>query len=59
MKPSDELLLDLASRHLGLETLVERRSDSLDFHTVSVWGVRAALSEDYCLGVEAGRRRTP
>lgn len=45
-------LEQIAARHLFIETLATRRSDSLDFHEVSVWGVKAALKEAY----EAGRR---
>ena len=33
----------IAAEHLGIETLEARRRDSLDFHEVSVWGVKAAL----------------
>ncbi len=43
---------EIAARHLGIETLTTRRSDSLDFHDVAVWCVKAALEEAY----EAGRR---
>ena len=48
----DVLLLDLARKHFLLETLETRNSDSLDFHDVAVWAIRAALEEAY----EAGRR---
>ena len=61
MMPREEQLTDWAYRHLGIETLRERRSDSLDFHTVSVWGVRAALLEAYRQGftdAQAGRVET-
>jgi hypothetical protein len=33
----------IAKEHLQIETLETRLSDSLDFHDVSVWGVRDAL----------------
>jgi hypothetical protein len=46
------LLTDIARRHLFIETLVTRNSDSLDFHNVSVWGVEAALREAYRQGGE-------
>ena len=51
MMPREEQLTEWAFRHLGIETLRERRSDSLDFHTVSVWGVRSALLDAYAQGV--------
>jgi len=35
-------LAQIAREHLHIETLETRRSDSLDFHDVSVWGVKAA-----------------
>jgi len=47
------LLTDIAQRHLFIETLVTRNSDSLDFHNVSVWGVEAALREAYRQGAKA------
>jgi Family of unknown function (DUF6900) len=46
----------IARRHLRLVTLETRNSDSLDFHDVSVWGVRAALAEAYKAGFEAGKK---
>jgi len=47
-----QTLEQIAARHLEIETLAIRRSDSLDFHEVAVWGVKAALEEAY----KAGRR---
>jgi hypothetical protein len=44
------LLTHIARRHLFIETLVTRNSDSLDFHNVPVWGVDAALREAYWQG---------
>ena len=40
----------IASEHLHIETLEERKSDSLDFHECSVWGIQAALEAAYELG---------
>lgn len=48
----DALLLEIAERHLFLETLETRMSDSLDFHDHAVWAVRSALEAAF----EAGRR---
>ncbi len=48
--PAD-LLADIAQKHLFIETLEERKSDSLDFHEVSVWGVQAALEAAYAAGL--------
>ena len=44
----DELFTQIAQQHLNIETLVERKSDSLDFHDVAVWSVRDALEAAYC-----------
>ena len=57
----ERILLDIAQRRLHLETLETRRSDSLDFHEVSVWGVKAALEEAFAAGKRAARRnpKTP
>jgi hypothetical protein len=52
--PAD-LLAGIAHKHLFIETLEERKSDSLDFHEVSVWGVQAALEAAYAAGLAAAR----
>jgi hypothetical protein len=48
----DALLLQIAERHLFLETLETRHWDSLDFNEHAVWAVRSALEAAF----EAGRR---
>ncbi len=48
----DKQIAEIAKRILDLETLEERKSDSLDFHEVAVWTIKRALEEAY----EAGRR---
>jgi len=48
----DTLLLEIAERHLFVETLETRNSDRLDFHEHAVWAIRSALEAAY----EAGRR---
>lgn len=48
------LLTKIALDHLFIETLVTRNSDRLDFHEVSVWGVKSALMAAY----EAGKQAT-
>lgn len=47
-----KILGGIAKRHLAIPTLKSRRSNSLDFHTVSVWSVAAALDA----AVDAGKR---
>lgn len=48
----DQLLTEIAKKHLSLETLETRNSDSLDFHDVAVWAIKDALQEAY----EAGKQ---
>ena len=47
----DALILEIAKRQFFIETLETRERDSLDFHDVPVWAIRAALEEAF----EAGR----
>jgi hypothetical protein len=42
----------IAKKVLGIETLEERKHDSLDFHELSVWQIREALLEAYYAGIE-------
>lgn len=44
------LLTRIAQEHLLIDTLETQNSDSLDFHDVSVWGVREALIAAYQAG---------
>ena len=43
-------LTKIAQEHLFIDTLEEQKSDRLDFHDVSVWGVEAALLAAYQAG---------
>ena len=51
----DSLLMEIAERHLFLETLETRNSDSLDFHDTAVWAIRSALEAAFEAGRCAGR----
>ena len=42
----------IALDHLFIETMETRHSDRLDFHDVSVWGIKSALEAAF----EAGRK---
>jgi hypothetical protein len=54
-----ELLLEsIALDHLFIETLQTRHRDSLDFHDVSVWGVKSALQAAYEAGLKAAQTKT-
>jgi len=46
-KRMQKALEQIAPEHLGIETLTARKRDCLDFHEVSVWGVKAALEAAY------------
>lgn len=48
----EALIAKIAAEHLDIETLETRSGDQLDFHNVSVWGLRAALEAAF----EAGRK---
>ena len=53
--PSEALLLEIAVKHLRLDTLETRNSDGLDFHDVAVWSIRAALEAAFVAGQAATR----
>ncbi len=55
----DQLLARIALDHLFIETLATRNRDSLDFHDVSVWGVKSALVAAYQAGLAAGQSTAP
>lgn len=50
----DQIFALIAEKHLFIETLETRNSDSLDFHDVAVWNVRHALEAAFKAGVELG-----
>ena len=52
----DAAIEAIARNILEIETLAERKSDSLDFHEVSVWGLRDALLAAYELGLAAAKK---
>lgn len=49
-KKFQESLLKIVKEHSSITTLETRKSDSLDFHMLSVWGLKAMLIEAYNLG---------
>ena len=51
-----EVLESIARKHLHIETLEAQRSDALDFHDVSVWGVKAALQAAFEAGKAAAEQ---
>ena len=54
MSQIDTILTLIAQKHLGIETLQTRNSDSLDFHDTAVWCLKDALEATFKAGVEFG-----
>jgi hypothetical protein len=54
-KPTEALFAKIALDHCFVETLETRNADSLDFHSISVWGLESALQAAYEAGMQAGR----
>ena len=52
----DKGLENIANSILGIETLETRNSDSLDFHEVSVWGLKEALMQAYTMGKNSKKK---
>lgn len=52
----ESLLAKIARNVLKMETLEERKMDSLDFHEVSVWGLKEALRHAYIAGRQAATK---
>jgi len=50
----DGLLTAIAQKHLNIQTLEERKNDSLDFHSCPVWLIKKALQAAFNAGVEVG-----
>ncbi len=50
-----EIINEIAEKHLFLETLETRNSDGLDFKEQSVWGIKAALEAAYAAGQAAAQ----
>lgn len=51
-KQLNKIISQIAAEKLGLDTLETRHSDSLDFHDLAVWSIKAALIEAF----QAGQR---
>ena len=54
MNQIETILTLIAQKHLGIETLETRRSDSLDFHNTAIWCIKDALEAAFKVGVELG-----
>ena len=54
MSQIETILTLIAQKHLGIETLETRKSDSLDFHDTAVWGIKDALEAAFKAGAAFG-----
>ena len=52
----EQQMQQIALDHLFIETLETRHSDRMDFHEVSVWGVKSALMAAYEAGRQAAKQ---
>ena len=58
-KTLDQLFQQIALDHLFVDTLETRNSDRLDFHEVSVWGIKTALQAAFDAGRQAASTNQP
>ena len=58
-KTLDQLFQRIALDHLFVETLETRNSERLDFHEVSVWGIKTALQAAFDAGRQAASTNQP
>ncbi len=56
MNQLEQLLTQIAQKHLHIGTLETRRSDNLDFRDVAVWCLHDALEAAFNAGVEQARK---
>ena len=54
-----KLFQQIALEHLFIETLESRNMDSLDFHDVSVRGIKSALQAAFDAGKQAASTTNP
>lgn len=59
MSTPEQVVEDIAKRHLLVETLETRNNDSDDFYDVAVWCLKAALLEAYQAGQNASAIDAP
>jgi hypothetical protein len=51
----DQLFEQIAKQHLMIDTLKTQKSDRLDFHDCTVWGIKEALEAAYEAGWQADK----
>jgi hypothetical protein len=58
-KKLEHLLNQIAAEHLHIDTLATRNSDRLDFHEVSVRGLKEALQAAFTAGQQSKQTTQP
>jgi hypothetical protein len=58
-KTLERLLNQIAAEHLHIDTLATLNSDRLDFHEVSVWGLKEALQAAFTAGQQSKQTTQP
>jgi hypothetical protein len=58
-KQLERLLNQIAAEHLHIDTLATRNRDRLDFHEVSVWGLKEALQAAFTAGQQSKQTTQP
>ena len=58
-KTLERLLNQIAAKHLHIDTLATRNRDRLDFHEVSVWGLKEALQAAFTAGQQSKQTTQP
>jgi hypothetical protein len=58
-KTLERLLNQIAAEHLHIDTLATRNRDHLDFHEVSVWGLKEALQAAFTAGQQSKQTTQP
>jgi hypothetical protein len=54
MSHNEEILTQIASKFLDIETLKVQNSDDKDFHDLAVWQIQEALEKAFAAGIERG-----
>jgi hypothetical protein len=54
---TNALIEKIAQKHLNIDTLKTRNSDSLDFHDCPVWAIKIALEDAYRAGMAAAQSK--
>ena len=59
MSHNEEILTQIASKFLNIETLKTQNSDDNDFHDLAVWQIQEALEKAFAAGAVWGLSAQP